>query len=132
MYRDMAIIREFETMLDRIKKEGAYEGIEYNHTGPAHLSIGQEASVVGQAWNLSPDDCIFGSHRSHGEILAKSLSSIEKLDESALRKVMEGYLGGSSLKVVENGFKGDTSKSSPSNTLFMALSRNFRPCGRIQ
>ncbi|MFN2167467.1 MAG: dehydrogenase, partial [Anaerolineae bacterium] len=37
MYRDMVLIREFETMLDRIKKEGAYQGIEYNHRGPAHL-----------------------------------------------------------------------------------------------
>ncbi len=49
IYRDMVVIREFETMLDRIKKEGVYEDIEYNHKGPAHLSIGQEASVVGQA-----------------------------------------------------------------------------------
>ena len=28
IYRDMAIIREFETMLDNIKKLGAYQGIE--------------------------------------------------------------------------------------------------------
>ena len=27
IYRDMVYIREFETMLDRIKKEGAYQGI---------------------------------------------------------------------------------------------------------
>ena len=70
LYRDMAYIREFESMLDRIKKEGRYEGVEYNHKGPAHLSIGQEAAVVGQALALTPDDLIFGSHRSHGEILA--------------------------------------------------------------
>ena len=49
IYHDMVVIREFETMLDRIKKEGVYQGIEYQHKGPAHLSIGQEASVVGQA-----------------------------------------------------------------------------------
>jgi 2-oxoisovalerate dehydrogenase E1 component len=74
IFRDMVVIREFETMLDRIKKEGVYQGIEYQHKGPAHLSIGQEASVVGQAWHLTPEDFIFGSHRSHGEILAKGLS----------------------------------------------------------
>ena len=28
IYRDMVVIREFETMLDRIKKEGVYEGID--------------------------------------------------------------------------------------------------------
>src|SRR6266849_1378350 len=48
MYRDMLVIREFETMLDRIKREGKYQDVEYSHLGPAHLSIGQEAAVVGQ------------------------------------------------------------------------------------
>ena len=101
LYRDMAYIREFETMLDRIKKEGVYEGISYNHKGPAHLSIGQEAAVVGQALPLTPDDFIFGSHRSHGEILAKSFSAIDKLDDAALQAIMESYMGGTPLRVVE-------------------------------
>jgi 2-oxoisovalerate dehydrogenase E1 component len=39
--RDMVVIREFETMLDRIKKEGSYQGIEYQHKGPAHLPMGR-------------------------------------------------------------------------------------------
>ena len=52
IWRDMQIIREFETSLDSIKKEGTYQGIEYNHKGPAHLSIGQEASAVGEAYHL--------------------------------------------------------------------------------
>lgn len=107
IYRDMVIIREFETMLDRIKKEGSYEGIEYNHKGPAHLSIGQEASVVGQSLNLSADDFIFGSHRSHGEILAKSLSAINKLSEASLMFIMESYLNGAPLRVVETFSKGN-------------------------
>ena len=86
MYYDMLLIREFETMLNLIKTQGAYEGMEYNHPGPAHLSIGQEAAAVGQAVNLTTDDFIFGSHRSHGEILAKSLSAIYQLDDkSAVR-----------------------------------------------
>lgn len=101
IYHDMVVIREFETMLDRIKKEGAFEGIEYNHKGPAHLSIGQESSVVGQALHLTPDDFIFGSHRSHGEILAKGLSAINKLDDAALVKIMEGYFDGAILRVAE-------------------------------
>ena len=84
MYRDMAYIREFESMLDRIKKENAYQGIEYNHKGPAHLSIGQESAAVGQAYHLTADDFIFGSHRSHGEILAKSFSAIDKMDDDEL------------------------------------------------
>ena len=79
IYRDMRIIREFETMLNDIKTKSAYNGVEYNNPGPAHLSIGQEASAVGQAYCLDINDFTFGSHRSHGEILAKGLSSIEKL-----------------------------------------------------
>ena len=44
-----------------------------------HLSIGQESAVVGQASQLDPDDFLFGSHRSHGEILAKCFSAARKL-----------------------------------------------------
>ncbi len=101
IYRDMVIIREFETMLDKIKKEGNYAGIRYDHRGPAHLSIGQEAAAVGQCYHLTPDDFIFGSHRSHGEIIAKCLSAIAKMDETDVHRTMEGYLGGAILHVVE-------------------------------
>jgi 2-oxoisovalerate dehydrogenase E1 component len=103
----MLYIREFESMLDRIKKEGVYNGIEYNHKGPAHLSIGQESAAVGQAYHLGPEDFIFGSHRSHGEIIAKSLSAIAKMSETELMDVMENYLGGATLRVVEQLGSGD-------------------------
>ena len=101
IYRDMAIIREFETMLDNIKKLGSYEGIEYNHAGPAHLSIGQEGAAVGQCLHLNVDDHIFGSHRSHGEILAKSLRAIQDLAGTGLVPLMEKYFEGSILRVVQ-------------------------------
>lgn len=101
IYRDMAIIREFETMLNLIKTTNEYNGIQYNHPGPAHLSLGQEASSVGQAYILDKDDFIFGSHRSHGEILAKGLSAIEKLSEKELMEVMESFFDGAILRVVE-------------------------------
>jgi 2-oxoisovalerate dehydrogenase E1 component len=101
VFYHMVMIREFETALDLIKKNGSYEGIEYNHKGPAHLSIGQEAASVGQSLTLGADDFIFGSHRSHGEILAKSFSAIEKLDEGRLENIMKDFLGGDVLAVVE-------------------------------
>jgi len=66
IYNDMVVIREFETMLNLIKTRGEYNGIPYNHPGPAHLSIGQEAAAVGMAYNLDVEDFIFGSHRSNG------------------------------------------------------------------
>ncbi|NLV37540.1 MAG: dehydrogenase [Clostridiaceae bacterium] len=101
IYRDMAIIREFETMLTSIKTTNEYNGITYNYPGPAHLSLGQEASSVGQAYILDKDDFIFGSHRSHGEILAKGLSAIQKLDDKELLEIMESFFDGAILRVVE-------------------------------
>jgi 2-oxoisovalerate dehydrogenase E1 component len=101
IYRDMLIIREFESMLNAIKVAGQYEGIEYNHPGPAHLGIGQEAAYVGQAFDLGIEDYTFGSHRSHGEILAKGLSAIEKLEEAKLMDIMKGFFDGKTWSVVE-------------------------------
>lgn len=109
IFRDMAIIREFETMLNSIKTTNEYNGIPYNHPGPAHLSLGQEASAVGQAYILDKDDYIFGSHRSHGEILAKGLSAIEKLSEKELLEVMENFFDGAILRVVEGRQKNKNS-----------------------
>ena len=105
IYRDMAIIREFETMLNSIKITSNYNGIEYSHPGPAHLGIGQEAAYVGQAYLLTPDDFTFGSHRSHGEILAKGLSAIEKLSDKELMDIMENYFDGAILKIVQKDQK---------------------------
>ena len=87
IYRDMAIIREFETMLYQIKTTNHYNGVDYSNPGPAHLSTGQEASAVGQAYILGVDDYIFGSHRSHGEIIAKGLSAINKLSDEELIRI---------------------------------------------
>jgi 2-oxoisovalerate dehydrogenase E1 component len=125
IFRDMVIIREFETMLNTIKTTNEYNGIAYNHPGPAHLSIGQEASAVGMAYNLGVDDYIFGSHRSHGEIIAKGLSAIYKLDEDNLYSVMKDYFGGGTLKVVEKGFQGDIKELAVHFLLYGALAEIF-------
>jgi len=107
IYRDMLIIREFETMLNLIKTKEEYKGIPHKHPGPAHLSIGQEAAAVGMAYKLDIDDFIFGSHRSHGEILAKGLSAIQKLDDDSLYEIMKNFFDGTNLAIVEKGHKGD-------------------------
>jgi 2-oxoisovalerate dehydrogenase E1 component len=101
IHRDMAVIRAFETMLQEVKTQRGYQGIPYDHRGPAHLSIGQEASAVGQAFLLGVDDHIFGSHRSHGDILAKGLSAIEKLPDDELTRIMETFDNGAALRVIE-------------------------------
>ncbi len=101
IYRDITVLREFESMLNQIKTQGVYNGIETTYPGPAHLSIGQEAACVGQAYHLDQNDFTFGSHRSHSEILAKALSCINKLSEQELMTIMEGFLGGSALRATE-------------------------------
>ncbi|WP_430817195.1 alpha-ketoacid dehydrogenase subunit alpha/beta [Carboxylicivirga sp. RSCT41] len=107
IYHDMVLIREFETMLNEIKVKGEYQGIGYNHPGPAHLSIGQESAAVGMAYHLDEQDFIFGSHRSHGEILAKGMSAIHKMDDDTLMDVMKNFFDGTILKIVSENHQGD-------------------------
>jgi 2-oxoisovalerate dehydrogenase E1 component len=107
IWYDMTVIREFESMLNTFKTQGTWRGIGYNHKGPAHLSMGQEASAVGQCINLDTDDFIFGSHRSHGEIIAKCFSALWQFSqneegEKQLEAIMNNYLEGETLKVAEN------------------------------
>jgi 2-oxoisovalerate dehydrogenase E1 component len=106
IWQDMCGIREFETVLNEIKTKGTYKGVTYNHAGPAHLSIGQEAAAVGMAYSLTPDDHIFGSHRSHGEILAKGFSAIRQLSDAQLMEIMKSYRDGALLRPVEKGYGG--------------------------
>jgi 2-oxoisovalerate dehydrogenase E1 component len=106
IWQDMCAIREFETILNEIKIKGAYKGVTYNHAGPAHLSIGQEAAAVGMAFLLTPEDLIFGSHRSHGEILAKGLSSIHKIPEQQLSEIISKSRDGAMLKPVACDYQG--------------------------
>lgn len=102
IYRDMLYIREFETMLNSIKTKSEYNGVPYTHPGPAHLGIGQEAAYVGAAYLLTLDDYTFGSHRSHGEILAKGLRSIEILEDSKLLDIMENFFDGKTYRVAKD------------------------------
>ena len=125
IYEDMLLIREFESMLQSIKTQGSYEGIEYDHKGPAHLSIGQEASAVGQAFLLDVDDHILGSHRSHGEILAKGMSAIRKLDDDSLLSIMKDFLGGDCFRVVEKDGGSDVKQLARDFLLYGALAEIF-------
>ncbi len=123
--RDMEIVRAFEEMLNEVKLRGNYRGIEYTHRGPAHLSIGQEAAAVGQAFLLGVEDHIYGSHRSHGEILAKGLSAIEKINDDALTGIMEGYFDGACLRVVEADAAGTVKDLAVDYLIYGALAEIF-------
>ena len=125
IYHDMVVIREFETMINLIKTTGAYQGVTYDHPGPAHLSIGQESAAVGMAYTLSVDDFIFGSHRSHGEILAKGLSAIHKLSDKELLEIMEVFFDGAVYNVVKKDFNGTTKQLARKFLLYGTLAEIF-------
>jgi 2-oxoisovalerate dehydrogenase E1 component len=88
IYRTMVLIREFETALADLREKGNYFGLTHPYYGPVHLCIGEEAAAAGQAYALQKDDFIFGSHRSHGELIAKGLRFIELSDAEELEKIM--------------------------------------------
>ena len=101
IFNDIAVLREFESMINSIKIKGEYQGFKHSYPGPAHLSMGQEAAAVGQAYNLDLDDMRFGSHRSHSEVLARGLASIYKLKDDELYKIMKEFMNGETLAPVE-------------------------------
>ncbi len=125
IYRDMVIIREFETMLHTVKTTGGYRGVAYDNPGPAHLSAGQEAAAVGMAFTLGVDDYIFGSHRSHGEILAKGLRTIELLPEAELERIMNEFWDGATVRVARRGFEGGVRELGVRFLLYGALAEIF-------
>lgn len=125
IYHDMVLIREFETMLNLIKTKGEYNGTPYNHPGPAHLSIGQESAAVGMAWTLTVDDFIFGSHRSHGEILAKGMSAIHKLDDAQLTEIMDTFFDGAVGDIVKKDFNGSVKELAKRFLVYGTLAEIF-------
>ena len=126
MLRHMLIVREFETMLGEFKARGAYSGIAFNYKGPAHLSVGHEGAAVGAAMALTPNDHIFGSHRSHGEFIAKGLAAIDRLDERQLMNIMEVARDGRVLSAVQRFIKPSSEQAlAESFMLFGLLSEIF-------
>ncbi|MCY3994882.1 MAG: thiamine pyrophosphate-dependent enzyme [Rhodobacter sp.] len=119
--RQMTVIRAFENGIASLKSKGGYGDIAYAYRGPAHLSIGQEAAAVGAAMALTPEDHIFGSHRSHGEFLAKGLSAIQNLGDNALNTVMESHGGGVLLRAVETRLPAENARGLAENFLLMGL-----------
>ncbi|MEO5377439.1 MAG: thiamine pyrophosphate-dependent dehydrogenase E1 component subunit alpha [Magnetococcus sp. DMHC-6] len=55
----------------RIEEAIAKRYVEQEMRCPVHLCIGEEAVAVGVCHALTPQDVVFGNHRSHGHFLAK-------------------------------------------------------------
>jgi pyruvate dehydrogenase E1 component alpha subunit len=63
MYTRMVRIRTFEEKCAELAAAGQFPGV-------VHLSIGEEATVVGAIIAMRPGDYMTGNHRSHGHPLA--------------------------------------------------------------
>lgn len=85
MYRKMILIRRFEERMYELYTQGKI-------VGTIHPYIGQEASAVGVAEALRPDDYVTSNHRGHGHTLAKGLQPDRMMAELLGRAT--GYCGG--------------------------------------
>ncbi len=85
MYRQMKRIRTFEECLAVLFKEGRL-------CGTAHPCVGQEAVAVGALFDLTNNDVVAGTHRSHGHCIAKGADISRMMLELFGRE--GGYCGG--------------------------------------
>ena len=74
MYSEMWRIRLFEEEADRQTHLG-------NVVGTLHMYCGEEAVAVGVCSNLTDDDYVLGTHRSHGHCLAKGAQADRMMAE---------------------------------------------------
>ncbi|MBR7162051.1 MAG: hypothetical protein IKD07_06505, partial [Clostridia bacterium] len=94
IYRDMALIREFEIMLLSLQTKEFYRGIRYSLKKSVAVRLGREALSVGEAYCAEPSDDLFSAENNIADLLAKGLSAIEKMTEEELAQIMKGYHGG--------------------------------------
>lgn len=64
MYHTMNLIRQFETMADKLYAMGKVHGT-------MHLSAGQEAVAVGIGYATRKEDYLINHHRGHGHFISK-------------------------------------------------------------
>ena len=85
MYRLVRRIRSFEESLVTLFGDGKVYGT-------AHTCVGQEGVAVGALFDLTDDDFVTGTHRSHGHCIAKGADVGAMMAELLGRA--NGYCGG--------------------------------------
>jgi pyruvate dehydrogenase E1 component alpha subunit len=89
-YRQMVLIREFETRCDELYKEKKITGVYL------HLYSGHEATGVGAVAALRPDDHVITAYRDHGIALARGVDPKPIMAEMMGKKTgTSGGKGGS-------------------------------------
>ncbi|MFC4941902.1 thiamine pyrophosphate-dependent dehydrogenase E1 component subunit alpha [Pseudonocardia sp. GCM10023141] len=100
-YRQMVLIRQFETKIDVLYRQGRVRG-------PVHLGIGQEAVAVGTAGVLRAGDNSIGTYRGHAHALARGAPPEAVLRELLGRDggICHGKGGSMHIASVEHGYYG--------------------------
>jgi acetoin:2,6-dichlorophenolindophenol oxidoreductase subunit alpha len=104
MYRRILRIRFFEEKVEALAGKGEL-------AGAVHLSIGQEADIVGACMALRKDDYMVGTHRSHGHPIGKG-ADLKGLMAELMGKVTgvnKGKSGSMHLADFSVGSVGETS-----------------------
>ena len=91
IFRDMTVCREFEDMLNQIKTQARYADVETTYPGPAHLSLGQEAAAVGEAYLLGKKGLAVDKKKAK-TLLTKALKDEE--DGAKLREKLRKEAAG--------------------------------------
>lgn len=128
MLARMLRIRYFEEKAMDLYSKGEFPG-------STHLSIGQEASIVGACMALRDDDYIVGTHRSHGHSVGKN-ADVKGLMAELLGKVTGVNRGkGGSMHLADKavGSLGETSivGSGPPIACGAALASKIRKTGQV-
>lgn len=110
----MWLIRAFEERVMELYFQKQLAGL-------LHLSIGQEGVAVGVMAALSPDDYLYGTHRSHGHFLAKGADPDRLMAELAGRAT--GYCKGKggSMHLVAKECRAMTATGVVGGTIPLAL-----------
>ncbi|AQA03771.1 hypothetical protein BVC93_16560 [Mycobacterium sp. MS1601] len=85
LYRTMLLIREVESGIERVHRQGRING-------SFHSSLGQESAAAGVCAALGPDDIVTSNHRGHGHAIAKGVTADAVIGE--LYRKTHGTTGG--------------------------------------
>jgi pyruvate dehydrogenase E1 component alpha subunit/2-oxoisovalerate dehydrogenase E1 component alpha subunit len=79
MYRSMCLTRALEERLERLFKQG-------HIVGGLYRSLGQEATAVGSAYALEPEDWLAPSIRDMGALLVRGLAPVDMFRQYTARR----------------------------------------------
>jgi TPP-dependent pyruvate/acetoin dehydrogenase alpha subunit len=101
LYRRMHLIRGFEDLVQSLFLKGLVHGT-------THLCSGQEATEVGVASLLVPEDRVAGTYRGHGHALSLGLEPQKLMDELLGRStgICGGRAGSMNVVDLEHGLIG--------------------------